>query len=467
MRQLQFLVFFLLYFLHPSLSSSSFQSQSLRYKLHRRSPHRRHHAFHLKPLYLSDLQRQHWIRSTIKRNLANSDNYHPTCHQSTSEAFEMPIGSGAYTGIGQYFVRVRVGTPAKPFLLVADTGSDLTWVKCRRHHSNGIKEKKYSGGARVFKPEQSSSWSPIGCSTDLCKKTLPFALATCPVPDSPCVYDYGYSDGSRAKGIFANESATITLSSGNKTKLHGLVVGCTTNSSGLSFGSSDGVLGLGYSTTSFASLASSIFGGLFSYCLVDHLAPRNLSSLLTFGPTIFTSLVLSTPHITPLILDSRLSPFYSVSVKYISVDNETLDIPSKVWDINSGGGTILDSGTSLTVLADPAYKVVVSALSRKLAGLPQVKMDPFDYCYNWTSIKAKPEVHIPKLVLHFEGAARLEPPSKSYIIDVANGVKCIGITSAPWPGTSTIGNILQQEHVWEFDIRKKQLRFEHSKCQQH
>ena len=193
MRQLHFLVFFLLCFLHPSLSSS-FQSQSLRYKLHRRIPHGRHHAFHLKPFYLSDLQRQHWIRSTIKRNLANSDNYHPTCRQSTSEAFEMPIGSGAYTGIGQYFVWVRVGTPARPFLLVADTGSDLTWVKCRRHHSNVIKEKKDSGRARVFKPEQSSSWSPIGCSTDLCKKTLPFALATCPLPDSPCVYDYGYAN---------------------------------------------------------------------------------------------------------------------------------------------------------------------------------------------------------------------------------------------------------------------------------
>lgn len=276
-----------------------------------------------------------------------------------------------------------------------------------------------------------------------------------------------YSDGSRAQGIFANESATITLSSGTKTKLHGLVVGCTTNSSGSSFSSSDGVLGLGYSATSFTSLASSLFGGLFSYCLVDHLAPRNLSSLLTFGPTIFTSLITSTPRVTPLILDSRLSPLYSVSIRCISVDNETLDIPPEVWDINSGGGTILDSGTSLTVLADPAYQAVVTTLSQKLAGLPQVQMDPFDYCYNWTGVDSNAELHIPKLVLHFDGAARLEPPSKSYIIDVAAGVKCIGITSAPWPGTSTIGNILQQEHVWEFDIRKRQLRFEHSKCQRH
>ncbi|KAJ4771139.1 Eukaryotic aspartyl protease family protein [Rhynchospora pubera] len=464
MRQLQLIIVSLLFFfLHPSLSSSP-QSQSLQFKLHRRGPVGPNRASHLKPLFLSDLRRQHWIRSTIKRNLEGSKSYRPACHQSTSEAFEMPIGSGAYTGTGQYFVRVRVGTPAKPFLLVADTGSDLTWVKCRRR-MDGMKEKGNGDGVRVFKPEKSSSWQPIKCSTDMCQKTLPFALATCPAPDSPCVYDYGYSDGSRAQGLFANESATITLSSGKKTKLHGLVVGCTTNSSGTSFISSDGVLGLGYSSTSFASLASSLFGGLFSYCLVDHLAPRNLSSLLTFGPTVSSSLIPSTPRVTPLILDSRLTPFYSVSIKCISVDNETLDIPPEVWDISSGGGTILDSGTSLTVLADPAYKAVVSALSRKLAGLPQVQMDPFEYCYNWTSVGT--EQHVPKLALHFEGAARLDPPSKSYIIDVADGVKCIGFTSAPWPGTSTIGNILQQEHVWEFDIKNRRLRFEHSKCQQH
>jgi Xylanase inhibitor N-terminal len=192
MRQLQLIVLSFLFFLHPSLSSSLPQSQSVHFKLHRRTPVRLHHPSHLKPLFLSDLQRQHWIRSTIKRNLASSENYHPTC-QSSSQAFEMPIGSGAYTGIGQYFVRVRVGTPAKPFLLVADTGSDLTWVKCQQHNY-GTKEEKDSGArARIFRPEQSSSWQPIECSTDLCQKTLPFALATCPAPDSPCLYDYRYA----------------------------------------------------------------------------------------------------------------------------------------------------------------------------------------------------------------------------------------------------------------------------------
>jgi hypothetical protein len=120
------------------------------------------------------------------------------------EAFAMPLSSGAYTGTGQYFVRFRVGTPARPFLLVADTGSDLTWVKCRRRHdapapgygapaSNGSSSSiapAASSHARVFRPDRSRTWAPISCSSDTCTASLPFSLAACPTPGSPCAYDY-------------------------------------------------------------------------------------------------------------------------------------------------------------------------------------------------------------------------------------------------------------------------------------
>jgi hypothetical protein len=114
------------------------------------------------------------------------------------EAFAMPLSSGAYTGTGQYFVRFRVGTPARPFLLVADTGSDLTWVKCRRRRhdapaSNGSSSSlapAASSHARVFRPDRSRTWAPISCSSDTCTASLPFSLAACPTPGSPCAYDY-------------------------------------------------------------------------------------------------------------------------------------------------------------------------------------------------------------------------------------------------------------------------------------
>jgi hypothetical protein len=284
------------------------------------------------------------------------------------------------------------------------------------------------------------------------------------------------------------DSATIALSSGpgatNKTKLRGVVLGCTTSYNGDSFLASDGVLSLGYSNISFASRAAARFGGRFSYCLVDHLAPRNETSYLTFGPNPAVSPPPSTPkqpachsapaapptvpgsRTTPLLLDNRTHPFYAVTINGISVDGQLLKIPRLVWDVERGGGTILDSGTSLTVLATPAYRTVAAALSEKLAGVPRVTMDPFDYCYNWTSPHTGEDldVPVPEMALHFAGSSRMVPPPKSYVIDAAPGVKCIGLQEGGWPGVSVIGNILQQEHLWEFDLKNRRVRFQRSLC---
>nr|XP_010924542.1 aspartic proteinase NANA, chloroplast [Elaeis guineensis] len=434
-------------------------STSLRIPLHRRPPPlaTATRLDYVRDLVKSDHLRQRMISGTIWQRRHRQQRR--ACENATSAAdsFAMPLSSGAYTHTGQYFVRFRLGTPAQKFVLVADTGSDLTWVKC----SFDRRKCRRCAGGRVFRPEKSVSFDPIRCSSAMCKTSLPFSLATCPSPSSPCAYDYGYSDGSAARGIYAHESATVMLSNSHqKAKLKGLVIGCTSSFAGLSFRSSDGVLGLGHSGISFASRATQLFGGKFSYCLVDHLSPKNISSYLTFGPN--GALIPSEARQTELLMEPWLEPYYSVRVSCISVDGEVLKIPMSVWDVEKGGGAILDSGTSLTVLAKPAYDAVVSALSRRLAGVPRVGVEQFEYCYNWTA--AIPAAVVPKLVVHFHGAAWLEPPAKSYVIDVADGVKCIGFTSAPWPGVSTIGNILQQEHLWEFDIKNRRLRFQASTC---
>lgn len=443
----------------PVPATAETRSTSLQVPLHRNLPPLAAvtRLEYVRDLVKSDRLRQRMIAGTVGRR-----RYQPTrraCENDTmaAESFAMPLSSGAYTHTGLYFVRFRLGTPAQRFVLVADTGSDLTWVKCRFspqgcRHCGGR-------GQGLFHSEKSTSFDPIRCSSDMCKTSLPFSLTTCPTPASPCAYDYGYADGSAAQGIFATESATVMLSNGKKAKLKGLIIGCTSSVAGSSFSASDGVLGLGHSHLSFASRATERFGGKFSYCLVDHLSPKNASSYLTFGPN--GALVPSAARQTELQMEPRLAPFYSVGVSGISVDGEVLRIPMSVWDVERGGGAILDSGTSLTVLVEPAYEAVVSALSRRLAGIPRVAVDEFEYCYNWT---AGVRAAVPKLVVHFQGPARLEPPAKSYVIDVADGVKCIGFTPAPWPGVSTIGNILQQEHLWEFDIKNRRLTFQRSAC---
>ncbi|EMS50717.1 Aspartic proteinase nepenthesin-2 [Triticum urartu] len=222
-----------------------------------------------------------------------------------------------------------------------------------------------------------------------------------------------YKDNSSARGVVGTDAATVALSGSSgggadrKAKLQQVVLGCTTSYDGQSFQASDGVLSLGNSNISFAARAAARFGGRFSYCLVDHLAPRNTSSYLTFGPDANGA---ASSSRTPLLLDAQVAPFYAVTVDAVSVAGEALDIPAEVWDVKKSGGAILDSGTSLTILATPAYKAVVAALSKQLAGVPRVTMDPFEYCYNWTATSTPPAV--PKLEVRFAGAARLPPPDQ-------------------------------------------------------
>ncbi|XP_072993569.1 aspartic proteinase NANA, chloroplast-like [Typha latifolia] len=479
MRHSLFFFFFFFFFFHGVLAS---HSSPLRFKLHRRSMPSSSRLEYLRALVIGDQIRQGTIASRIGRPGTPLHNRRRACDSPSTDlapapaagfGFAMPLNSGSYVGEGQFFALFRLGTPAQKLRLIIDTGSDLTWVKClvpRRLHPGrgGGGKGKRKGKGWNFKPQASSSWHPIMCSSDMCKTSLPDALLACPTPASPCLYEYGYEDGSMAKGFFANESATISLSNGGKAKLKRLVVGCTTSTAGPSFFASDGVLALGFSRISFTMAAAPHFGGRFSYCLVDHLSPRNRTGYLTFGPNPAFSQASSPTSPPPfsstrLLLTPHFEPWYAVSVAAISLDGVMLPVPQNIWDVEQGGGVIVDSGTSLTMLVEPLYTAVVTVLSQRLERIPRTNMDPFEYCYNWTT-GAADNVVLPKLAVHFADSARFEPPSKSYVIDVAVGVKCIGFQAAPWPGQSTIGNILQQEHHWEFDIRNKRLRFKPDKC---
>ena len=276
-----------------------------------------------------------------------------------------------------------------------------------------------------------------------------------------------YADGSAAKGIFAEEVATVSQSGGPAATLKGVIVGCTSSSSGSSFRSADGVLGLGYSNSSFAARAVGAFGGKFSYCLVDHLSPRNASDYLVFGENAIHRRSKPDRRRYAQLQLEEMEPFYGVRVKGISVGGEMLNIPREVWNSAAGGGAIIDSGTSLTLLAEPAFRAVMEKLGRALEKYPRVEMEPFELCFNWEE-NTFDAAALPRLAVHFAknggGASALEPPVKSYVIDVADGVKCIGILSASWPGVSTIGNILQQNYLWEFDISNKLVSFEPSTC---
>ncbi|CAH8359892.1 unnamed protein product [Eruca vesicaria subsp. sativa] len=367
----------------------------------------------------------------------------------------MSLGSGFDFGEAQYFSEITVGTPAKKFKVVVDTGSELTWVNCRFHGKG--KEKR-----EVFRAEESSSFRKVGCMTKTCKVDLInlFSLTTCPTPQSPCSYDYRYADGSTAQGVFGMDTFTVGLTNGRVASIPGVLIGCSTT--GTSFHGADGILGLALSDYSFTSKATNIFGGKFSYCLVDHTSNKNISNYLIFGST--PSSTTKAPARRTARLDLNLLPsLYAINIVGISIGDTMLNIPPIVWDVKRSGGTILDSGTSLTLLADAAYKAVVSGLERYLVGVKRVKPEdvPIEYCYDTSKFDDR---KLPQLSFHFKGGARFSPFRKSYLIDAAPGIRCLGFVSAGAPATNIIGNIMQQNHLWEFDLAASTLSFAPSTC---
>lgn len=270
-----------------------------------------------------------------------------------------------------------------------------------------------------------------------------------------------YSDGSSATGIFANETVTVSLTNGEKMKLRDVLIGCSDSVQGPSFQqheATDGVLGLGFSRSSFAITATQRFGGKFSYCLVDHLSPQNVTNYLIFGSDCNKR---TTMRYTTL---GAIGSFYAVNIKGISLGAVMLNIPGEIWNVNGIGGAIVDTGTSLTYLTLPAYEPIVTALRLSLTKFERLSpgIGPLDFCFNATGFDESSDVA--KLRFHFNDGARFEPPVKSYVIDAAEGVKCLGFVATAWPGVSVIGNIMQQNHFWEFDLVGGKLGYSPSSC---
>ncbi|KAK4253585.1 hypothetical protein QN277_010239 [Acacia crassicarpa] len=381
------------------------------------------------------------------------------------ETFDMPMHAGRDLGAGVYFVQVKVGTPFQRFWLIADTGSDLTWFNCNYKPQNFTlrRKRRSQSRRRMFSPQRSRTFQPVTCSSQECKVDLSHlgSLQACPNTSAPCLYDFRYLDGSGAQGLFGRDTFTVGLTDGRKGKLKDMVIGCTRSMiEGPTVSKKiDGLLGLGLSEDTFVAKAASQYGGKFSYCLVDHLSHKNISNFLTFGSTISKASLLREIHTTPLVV---VSPNYGLNVVGISIGGQFLRIPQIVWDFNANGGVILDSGTSLTLLARPAYLAVIEALVKPLDLVEKMKaFDPFEFCY---SSKGFDENLAPRLAFHFEGGARFEPPVKSYVIDVTPEQKCIGIIGVDSPGPSIIGNIMQQNHLWEFDLVHKTVQFAPSPC---
>lgn len=402
------------------------------------------------------------MRETILRDQARVTSIHKHITQMVSRAttpaqdFMTPLFSGLTFGTGEYFALVGVGTPHIYMYLDVDTGSDITWLQCAPC-ANCYKQKN-----ALFYPSNSSTFEVLGCHSDLC-----LSLDVMGCISNKCLYQVDYGDGSFTFGELATDNVALDAATGpGQVVLTNIPLGCGHDNEGV-FGSAAGIFGLGKGPLSFPNhiaTSSSIQGSVFSYCLPDRDGDADHRSSLIFGDAAMPDYAHDSVKFTPQIRNPRVVTYYYVQITGISVGGNLLTtIPASAFqlDLFGNGGTIVDSGTTVTRLQTVAYTAARDAfrdatMHLRFAG----KVEIFDTCYDLSGMAS---IKVPTVTFHFLGDADMRLPPSNYIVPVDNnGTYCFAFVAGAGP--SIVGNVQQQNFRVIYDNAHQQIGFYPSQC---
>lgn len=372
------------------------------------------------------------------------------------------LESGVSLGSGEYFMDVFIGTPPKHFSLILDTGSDLNWLQCSPC------EDCYEQVGPKYDPSTSSSYSAIPCSSAQCGLVAPPGPETtadrCSNSSSSCRYFYWYGDRSNTTGDLSWETFSVNVT-GRRGPLRvpRVIFGCGHANRGLFHGAA-GLLGLGRGQLSFASQLRELYSHKFSYCLVDRDSNASVSSTLVFGEDHRLAAHHDLQYTALVHTANAVDTFYYVRIAAVTVGGERVDIPSAALDITAEGygGTIVDSGTTLTYFAQPAYEKIRAAFEAQIA-YPRLDLPPLGPCYNVSGVG---DVKLPEFSIIFTDGSVWRFPAENYFIqlDPEDAVICLAFMGTPQDSLSILGNYLQQNFHILYDVDNSRLGFAPMTC---
>ncbi|KAL6902243.1 hypothetical protein ACP4OV_005119 [Aristida adscensionis] len=370
----------------------------------------------------------------------------------------------------EYLAHFAIGTPPQAVQLDLDTGSDLTWTQCLPCVSCFDQALPY------FNMSLSSTLSVLPCASPKCQ-ALP--LSSCGKQKGwghdACVYAYAYGDKSVTTGLLNSDTFRFT-GAAECMEAPGMAFGCGVFNNGVFYSNETGVAGFGRGPL---SLPSQLKVDNFSYCLTA-ITESTPSYFLLGLPANLHSNAHGAVQTTPLIQNPKGPTFYHLSLKGITVGSTRLPIPESTFRLTTKGkgGTIIDSGTGMTVLPMEVYKLVHDAF------VAQVKFPARDFLFETNPVQdltdakvpvsqlcfsvppgAKPAV--PKLVFHFEGAT-LDLPRENYMFEIEEAGRnftCLALNAGGAGSNLTIiGNYQQQNMHVLYDLAKNKLSFVRAHC---
>ncbi|CAM6089953.1 unnamed protein product [Calypogeia fissa] len=371
-----------------------------------------------------------------------------------SPEWEESYESEVWSQPGEYLMSFEVGNPPRMLEGIVDTGSDLAWLQCRRcTHC-------YEQSDPIYDPKGSSTYRELDCLDEQCES---ISTSFCNVFDDSCDYMYSYGDNSFTYGTLSTDTFTFqSTAEGQARGFPQIAFGCSHASSGtFTKTRADGIVALGRGALSLASQLGTQLSDRFGYCLVSRRDPRSITSPIYFGD----AAVLKDPGAmyTPMVANKRHRAYYYVNMFGISVGGNRLDISPDVFAIKTSGngGTLIDSGTTVTNLAGAAYDALLesfsAAVNNDYSGTSSETK--FDLCFD---VGDDSDPQFPSLVFHLEGMD-LDLPQENYMLEAEDHTLCLAIDRSS-DITTIIGNFQQQNFYILYDRENSRMGFQPTSC---
>lgn len=242
----------------------------------------------------------------------------------------------------------------------------------------------------------------------------------------------------------------------------------------------EGIAGFGRART---SLPNQLKLSKFSYCLLSHKfddQPKS-SDLILAGAGKSAGDGEGGLSYTPLGKNPSKSPYdeyYYVYLRKITVGKKRVKLPFGLLrpGPKGNGGTIVDSGSTLTFMDRALFDPVVAELAAQMGRYKRAKeaeaRSGFGLCID---VSGERNVSIPELVFQFKGGAKMDLLVANYfsfIGDSGSGALCLTIISGSSPvgpdeavgPAIIIGNYQQMDFYIEYDLENQRLGFKKHKC---
>ncbi|KAK4802561.1 hypothetical protein SAY86_000764 [Trapa natans] len=362
---------------------------------------------------------------------------------AAEKAVAVPIAPGQQViGVGNYVVRVKLGTPGQTMYMVLDTSNDAAWAPCAG--CTGC------SSSTVFTPNSSTTYAPLDCSLPQCTQVRGLQ---CPTTGSAsCFFNQTYGGDSSFAATLVRDSLTLGTD-----VVPNYAFGCISSTSGRSL-PPQGLLGLGRGAMSLLSQTGPLYSGVFSYCLPSFKS-YYFSGSLKLGPAGQPKGI----RTTPLLKNPHRPSLYYVNLTAISVGAVLVRVDPALLAFNpaTGAGTIVDSGTVITRFIQPVYEAVRDEFRKQVHG-PFSSLGAFDTCFAATS-----EASSPVVTFHFQELDLRLPMENTLIHSSAGSLACLAMAAAPNNVNSVlnvIANLQQQNLRILFDTINSRLGIARELC---